>query len=209
MSGAVARVRAEIVKRWGVIDQCHWLQPLQMLMQSQWRDSDSMMINGSKKTFRPNTQSMLSHSAGWVKISVVLSALCIGILLVPPADNPVETYTALITCFVVAVPMIVFGFNRSRRLRRAASVESDVELVLSREGLEYRHPQDSVAIDWSEIINPLDAASHIRRRDGGASLLLIRKDAGQVSRRSLRALRRAHRLGILAPTRVAEGVHIP
>ena len=167
------------------------------------------MLSSSTRTFRPNTQSLLSHSSGWVKISVVLSALCIGILLVPPADDPVETYTALIMCFVIGVPMIVFAFNRSRRLRQAAAGESDVELLLSREGVEYRHPEDSIAMAWSEIIDPLDAASHIRQRDGGASLLLIRKNAGQVSRRSLRALRRAHRLGILAPTCVAEGVHIP
>ncbi|MCZ0814275.1 hypothetical protein N5A93_18820, partial [Roseovarius sp. EGI FJ00037] len=84
--------------------------------------------------------------------------------------------------------MIIFALRRSLRLRRATREDGEVALILSPEGLEYRHGENPVSVAWSEIIDPLDAASHLRRRDGGASLLLIRKDVAALSRPVLRRL---------------------
>ncbi|MGM0743069.1 MAG: hypothetical protein ACQEVT_16000 [Pseudomonadota bacterium] len=124
-------------------------------------------------------------------------------------EDPAGTYTAVILCFALGVPMIIFALRRSLRLRRAAREDGEVALILSPEGLEYRHGENPVSVAWSEIIDPLDAASHLRRRDGGASLLLIRKDVAALSRPVLRRLRKAHRLAILAPTCLPGAIHIP
>lgn len=147
-------------------------------------------------------------------LAVVLTGLCTGAVLVAPRDlargeSPVEIYTALILCLIMGLPMIIFALRRSLRLRRAARENPDATLILGPEGLEYRHPDSPVFVFWSDIIDPLEAASHIRRRDGGGSLLLIRTDAPTVTKSTRRRVRKAHRLGILAPTCFPEAIHIP
>lgn len=147
-------------------------------------------------------------------LSVVLTGLCTGAVLVAPRDlargqSPVEIYTSVILCLVIGIPMIIFALRRSLSLRRAARDDAGTALILGSEGLEYRHPDCPVSVTWSDIIDPLEAATHIRRRDGGGSLLLIRKDAPALSRSTLRRLRKAHRLAILAPTCLPGVTHIP
>lgn len=165
-------------------------------------------------TFDSNILSLRANSTSWFILAVVLTGLCTGAVLVAPRDlargeSAAEIYTSLIVCFAMGVPMIIFALRRSLRLRRAARESADATLILGPEGLEYRHPDSPVSVAWSDVIDPLEAASHIRRRDGGGSLLLIRTDAPALSKSSRRGVRKAHRLGILAPTCLPEVIHIP
>lgn len=164
--------------------------------------------------FNSNTLSLRTNSTSWIALAVVLTGLCVGAVIVAPRDlargeSPVEIYTALIVCFLMALPLIIFALRRSQRLCRAVRESADVALTLGPEGLEYRHPETPVSVAWSDIIDPLEAASHLRRRDGGGSLLLIRPDARTLSESTRRRVRKAHRLGILAPTCFPEVIHIP
>lgn len=164
--------------------------------------------------FKPNVHSLEANSKSWMTLAIVLAILCAGAALTLPGElarveDPVETYSAFILCQALGIPMIIFSLRRSLRLRRAAREDADVTVVLSPERLEYHHPASPVSVAWSDIIDPLDAASHLRRRDGGASLLLIRKDAATLSRSTLRRLRKAHRQAILAPTSLQGAIHIP
>lgn len=164
--------------------------------------------------FNSNIRSLRANSASWIILAIFLTGLCTGAIIVAPRDlargeSPVEIYTSLILCWIIGLPMIIFALRRAQRLRRAAGENADVALILSSKGLEYRHPESPVSVAWSDIINPLEAASHIRRRDGGGSLLLIRTDTPTLSKSTRRGVRKAHRLGILAPTCLPEVIHIP